>query len=115
MRTKQPYQDCPRRQSCSVNNCPLDPIYPNRYVDTEDQEKKCTLPKSYRLRTAAMHPRVLPLGGLTPREFQGRQAWESLTPEEQVERKKRLKKIGFACVSQDEEENLDTRKGVEVE
>lgn len=36
---------CPEFDTCSVNKCPLDYLYPNRVTDNADPEKKCYLSK----------------------------------------------------------------------
>lgn len=67
---KDPYEDCPRFDSCSVPKCPLDPFYHQRHRETGD--KSCNIEKQVRLRIAAKYPDIkLPYGGLTPSEFSG--------------------------------------------
>lgn len=81
----EPFRGCPRFEICSVNNCPLHTAYPNLPVVEADPEKSCGVRRTSRLRVAALHPGVLPLGGLTEREHQRKVRRESRTPEE-VER-----------------------------
>ncbi|WMW25379.1 hypothetical protein RE474_01265 [Methanolobus sediminis] len=99
-----PFFDCPRFKKCSVNNCPLDPEYPDICTDPRDIEGKCTLGKVYRLRIAERYHGVFKLGGMTRREFAALKAWGSKTPEEQAEYKARLKKIGFASGSENDKQ-----------
>lgn len=91
-----PFYTCPRWAKCSVNNCPLDPKYPGSYVDSQDLEKICTLPKSYRVRVAEQFPGILRHGGLTKREFASSKAWNVLPAEEKVKRKTRAKNFLFS-------------------
>jgi hypothetical protein len=74
-----------------VNNCPLSTDYPNGCIDPQDQEKKCTLPKSYRLNVAAQFPGILHFGGLTKKEFTGLEVWNKLSTVEQTQRKAQAK------------------------
>jgi hypothetical protein len=53
---KQPFYVCPRFAKCNVNNCPLHPKYPELVSDPEDEEKKCSLAKTIRIRIAADYP-----------------------------------------------------------
>lgn len=104
---KQPFEACPRYSKCSVNNCPLSTKYPEEFIHSEDSAKKCTLPKSYRLKVAAQFPGVLPFGGLIPREAASKKTWDNLTPEQKDANEARLKKTAFTRVSQKEVKNLD--------
>lgn len=88
----EPFNECPRYSKCNVNNCPLCTGYPDMYVDPEDKEQKCNLAKSIRVRIAANYPGMLQYAGMTPREYQARKRWESLSPEEQEAIKERGKK-----------------------
>lgn len=88
-----PFYECTRWAKCSVNNCPLDPKYPSGYVDSQDLEKICTLPKSYRSRVAARFPDFLQYGGLTKKEFASSKVWDILPVEEKAKRKARAKKF----------------------
>ena len=72
---KMPYEDCPRFRECSVNVCPLDPDHAKR--NRLSDEPKCTFAKIRRIRIAEMHPGVLPMGGMTGREFAGKRVWEA--------------------------------------
>lgn len=71
--TAEPYRECSRFQKCSVNNCPLSPGYPNHHTDPEDYEQKCSIAKSIRVRIGSKHLDILKFGGMTKREFAGRQ------------------------------------------
>ena len=69
-------RQCPRFDRCSVNNCPLDEAYPNRYVDPDDKEKRCPMEKGVRLRIAATAPGTHRLSGLTAAEYSATLAFE---------------------------------------
>jgi len=71
MKMLQIARECLRWPSCSVNNCPLDEEYPNRFVSPQDKEKQCPMEKPVRVRIAAKHPGQLPLNGLTRAEHAG--------------------------------------------
>jgi hypothetical protein len=81
MKDIEPFRDCPRFDFCSVNHCPLDPEQAKRLPDPGDKEKKCTLAKTIRMRIGSRFPELLPLGGLTPREYNGHQQWENAPTE----------------------------------
>lgn len=98
-----PFYDCPRYLHCNVNNCPLHPTYPNLPIEPEDYEKKCTIAKSIRSRVSAQFPGVLKHEGLTPREFEGRKRWNSLSPEEQEKRRNQAKILRARQTHQPEE------------
>lgn len=68
--------ECPRWPSCSVNNCPLDPRYPNLPVRPGDKERKCTMEKGVRVRIAAKYPGQLPMNGLTRTEHAAKLVFE---------------------------------------
>lgn len=87
---KLPYEFCNRFPGCSVNNCPLDPEYPERYVDPSDPEKKCKYAKSYRTQIAEQFPGILKFGGLTQLEYKRKQWWANLSEEEKAIRIARL-------------------------
>jgi hypothetical protein len=70
-------KECPRYISCSVNNCPLDPDYPNLFVAKDDKEKRCTMEKGVRTRIAATAPGTLRLEGSTVAEAAARKCYES--------------------------------------
>lgn len=76
---KAPYEDCPRYDSCDVNKCPLDPDIKHR--NKVPGEGKCTMRKSVRLRIGGLHSQVLPLQGLTKREYNGLKNTHSLPPQ----------------------------------
>lgn len=106
VRDKQPYELCPRYAFCNVNNCPLDPAYPGRTTHPDDEDKKCTLPKTYRVKVAGDFPGILQYEGMTPREYAGLKAWENKSQEEKVESKKRLQKFAFTPDNQGENKKL---------
>ncbi len=66
---------CPRFDRCSVNNCPLDPNYPNLLVNPLDKEKKCPMEKGVRSRIGNQFPELLPMLGLTRAEWGNTQAY----------------------------------------
>ena len=59
-------EECPRFNTCEVNNCPLHPEYPD--LGMIHGKDKCTMRKSVRVRIGAPHL-YLPLRGMTPREY----------------------------------------------
>lgn len=65
---------CPRWDSCSVNNCPLDP----QPADPMDKEQACPMEKPVRVRIAAQFPGMTPRGGLTVREYASQQVYARL-------------------------------------
>ena len=67
---KFPFKNCCRFSSCSVNNCPLDPDYPDRLVHEGDPEQKCMCAKMDRMRIAGQFPSMLKYDGMTVREYQ---------------------------------------------
>lgn len=85
-----PLYKCPRYSKCSVNNCPLHPVYPHILVCPEDKELKCGVAKSIRVRISAEFPGMLKMGGLTTREHAAKQKWDSLSPDEQAIRKNKM-------------------------
>jgi hypothetical protein len=84
MKTKKPaYYDCPRFETCCVNNCPLSE---EKYISGEsDPQPKCPMEKRVRMRIAKQHN--LASSGLTSRE----NYWNSLSPEEQEKKKQILR------------------------
>lgn len=70
-----PNRECPRFNSCSVNNCPLDTGYPDYPASPLDGETTCTLGKTIRIRIAAKYPGVLRFEGLKSREYYGKITW----------------------------------------
>ena len=88
----EPFRDCTRFMSCNVNNCPLHLMYPELHTEHDDQEPRCTLPKSYRIKVAENYKGVLKYGGLTSREHSAKMTWESKTPEERAQIVERGKK-----------------------
>ncbi|AKB64938.1 hypothetical protein [Methanosarcina mazei] len=93
VRKVEPFYDCPRYKKCSVNNCPLDPAYPNSVTDEADPEQKCTIAKNIRSRIAAKYPGTLKFEGLTPREFTATKNWESLPEEEKDKKREAIKNV----------------------
>lgn len=75
-----PYEQCPRYRHCSVNRCPLDPAHELRTHLTG--EPSCTLSKSTRLRIGSQHEDVLPMRGLTGREYSAAARWDALTEDQ---------------------------------
>jgi hypothetical protein len=90
METKQPHELCPRFEKCGVNVCPLHKNYKKLLASEEDQEKKCTLPKSIRKRLGSS----LAWKGLTEREIAGSKRYDNLSPEQKQALKERAKKMG---------------------
>ncbi len=72
----EPFRDCPRFDTCSVNNCPLSIAYPNALTHPKDNELKCPIEKQVRSRISANYPAILPMQGLTSAEWAGKQAYE---------------------------------------
>jgi hypothetical protein len=77
---KSPAKDCPRFNSCSANNCPLDQSYPKITTDPNDREVACPMEKGVRVRISTKHPGVLKLSGLTTREWAAKVRYDSLEP-----------------------------------
>jgi hypothetical protein len=100
MGNNKPFFKCPRFNSCSVNNCPLDSAYPYLYTDSNDPQQKCTLGKIYRLRIAEEYPYILKMNGMTKREFSGKKAWDQMSEEKKEEIIKNGKKSLKALCSQ---------------
>lgn len=75
-------RECPRFNECSVNNCPLELMYPNMIVLDEDKEKTCTMEKQVRYKIGSKYPEILKFQGLTPKEWAAKKRYESLTYEE---------------------------------
>lgn len=87
--TKKPYRECSRFKNCSVNNCPLSSQYPDLYIDIEDKQKECTLPKTIRVKIGSKYPE-LKYQGMTPREWGAAKRYESFSSDE----KEHLAQIG---------------------
>lgn len=87
--TKKAYRECPRFKNCSVNNCPLSSQYPDLYIDIDDKQKECTLPKTIRVEIGSKYPE-LKYQGMTPREWGATKKYESLSSNE----KEKLAQIG---------------------
>lgn len=95
MTQKEPFYDCTRYKSCSVNNCPLHTEYPNLYVDPEDQQQKCKISKEYRIRIVEQYPNVLKFNGWTETEVKNKQKWDALPEEEKQRRTERIREVGL--------------------
>ncbi len=64
---KNPYEDCPRFQNCSVNVCPLDPLMNEKVALPEDA--KCSAQIGTRLEIVKQYPDVsFQFQGLTSKE-----------------------------------------------
>ena len=83
----QPYDECPRFNRCSVNNCPLSFSYP-LFKYPEDKETRCKLAKSIRVRIGSKYPE-LKFQGMTAKE------WTATKRCLNVEERERLARIGF--------------------
>jgi hypothetical protein len=95
----QPFLDCPRFESCSINNCPLHKKYPNLSTFTSDPEQKCKAQKPTRIKIAERYPGILKFNGLNIKEYRLKLKRESRTPEEweklRLGAKKMLQSRGF--------------------
>jgi hypothetical protein len=90
--TDAPFHECPRYERCSINHCPLDPLWHGRVSLRDDPEPgPCTLPRKRRMKIAAGHASLLPWRGMYTRELLAVQRWEALGPEEQERRKEALR------------------------
>lgn len=87
----EPQRECPRFERCSVNHCPLDPFQDEHLGHPDDKEQVCGVAKAIRVRIASQYPDLLPMGGLKPREWAGKQAFARLSPSEKAEMVKRGK------------------------
>lgn len=78
-----PATTCSRWDACSCNRCPLDPV--ERATEPADPEPRCTMSKAARRRAWASLPQeaqsLLPMRGMTGREWAAHQRWEAM-PEE---------------------------------
>lgn len=72
---RKPEKECPRWQSCSVNNCPLSVNRAPAFKG--DKQRKCPMERAVRQKIARKYPDLLPEGGLTSRERQGDKIWAS--------------------------------------
>ena len=93
MTNKMPYEDCPSFNACSAPRCPLDPDISIR-VGTLPGEEKCRAHKPTREKIGKQYPALLPYGGLTKREFNGRKRWDELTPAKKQASLARLSSFG---------------------
>jgi hypothetical protein len=73
---QEPFRDCPRFDTCSVNACPMASNYTTSVTHPMDKESKCPMEKPVRIRISANYPGVLPMQGLTRAEWAGKQAYE---------------------------------------
>ncbi len=87
---KQPYHECPSFDRCSANKCPLDPDIDLR--DSAPGDRKCKGEKPTRIKIGSKYPELLPYKGLTKREYQGLQRWNSLSTAERGVQLQRLSK-----------------------
>ncbi len=72
---KSPMYECPSFNVCAAPKCPLDQdidLRSNRLPG----EEKCRSHKPTRVRIGSKYPNLLPYGGLTKREYNGKKAWE---------------------------------------
>lgn len=101
---REPFEDCPRFEKCSVNKCPLSTRYAfltevgpdiddlGRPIEgTGDPERRCMLRRRKREEISAKYPGLLPNGGLTDEEIardrrraRERAKWEALSPEKKA-------------------------------
>jgi hypothetical protein len=87
----EPYKECPQFDTCSVNNCPLHPNYPNLSVcKSGDTEIICKAHRATREEIAAKYPGILKFNGRTKREVKRddiKKRWDDL-PEKEKQRRK---------------------------
>lgn len=74
-----PQTECPRYERCSVNHCPLDPEQDQHLSHPLDKEQKCPMEKPVRFKIGQKYPDLLPMLGLTAREWAGKQAFDRLS------------------------------------
>lgn len=93
-----PFNECPQFQSCSCNQCPLDPLMLERQVLPADREQRCHAQRSTRVVIAAKYPE-LPRHGLTlaevardKRRAAAKARFEALPTEQRAALVARLKK-----------------------
>jgi len=91
--TNLPVIDCPNFDSCSVNNCPLHPGYPDLLTCIDDPEIKCKAQKPTRIKIAEKYPGVLRFDGLSLKEHRLKIKRENRTPEEWAKLRLRAKKL----------------------
>jgi len=99
VRSGPPFYFCTSFLRCSVNACPLDPLYHIR-PNLEDDDSKCRSQKPTRLRLveelrAEGNPHVdrLPFAGLTYREEKRRKRAEAFAALPEDERNRRLERL----------------------
>lgn len=91
----QPYRECPRFNECSVNRCPLDAAYPNQFVHKQDKQQICPMEKPVRVRIAAKYQGVLPMEGMTTREWAKTNQFNSLS----VAQRTKLSELGKSALA----------------
>jgi hypothetical protein len=111
MNAIEPFRECPRFDFCSVNHCPLDPEQDKRASDPGDKEPKCTLAKTIRQRIGSKYPELLPMGGLTQREFNNAKRWALLPEAEKAATLSRLKAHSFVARGKNDKTNDQTHSG----
>lgn len=72
---------CPRYKKCSVNNCPLDLMYPNRITVDGDKENKCNMEKQVRLKIASESGQLKYMG-LKIIEWSAKKRYDNMSDEE---------------------------------
>lgn len=84
LKERMPYYECPGFNTCSCNDCPLDPLSlvagGSLHFGLKG-EAKCRAEKPTRQRIASKYPDLLRFVGLSKRHFQAQQAWNALSPE----------------------------------
>ena len=95
---KKPYYDCPSFNTCSSPKCPLDPECNDgmRYPE----EPKCKAEKPTRIKIGTRYPELLPLKGLTSKEWAGKQIWDRKSPAAKariIEQGAKLAKYARSC------------------
>lgn len=68
-----------------MNHCPLDPFQDDCDTHPEDKEQACGVAKTIRLKIGSKYPDLLPMLGLKPREWAGRQAYARLSLDQKAE------------------------------
>ena len=86
----EPYEECPSFIRCNCNVCPLDPDQDEKNKIPEDE--KCRAEKPTRMRIGEKYAHLLPMKGLTSREYAGRKVWDAKSVTEQNKCTQRLAK-----------------------
>ncbi len=76
-----PFTECLKFKTCSINNCPLHPSYPDLPMCPEDPAKKCMLSKAKRVTIGDRHQGVLRFDGMTKAEFGRTRSWAQRSAE----------------------------------